>query len=324
MNAGWTWISSPLLSGSTIDALGSVSGMARSSTDLVKDQYQFASYVPGYGWFGGLATVSPHACYKMRLGVGGDFVIVGTPVDTNGVVYDLNLGWSWFGWPSLTTQSITVFNDALEDEGKLSTLQERIKSQYQFTSFVPDFGWFGDLQTFQPGLGYMVKLSQANRLLSFGAASRTRRERQLEPVPTKSQPDVSLGFWLVEPDAFEFSMCVVSVVVIDGIVTERGELAAFVDDQLRGVARPSYYKAPVGPYQGYKSYNLMAYGHLQTEGAMVKFQYRHPNGHVITLAPSTTFIKDSFLGSVVEPFVIGHATMQQHIRSTFPSAVAAH
>ena len=83
-----------------------------------------------------------------------------------------------------------------------------------------------------------------------------------------------------------------------------GDLAAFVDGELRGIARPSSYTAPVGSYKGYKSYNLMAYGQLDTEGATVTFQYRHADGRVSALPATVSFAKDAFLGSVQEPFVI--------------------
>ena len=67
-------------------------------------------------------------------------------------------------------------------------------------------------------------------------------------MPLDSQPprDFGLGTWSMEPEMFERSMSIVAVVIIDGIVAEKGELAAFVGDELRGVARPASYKAPVG------------------------------------------------------------------------------
>lgn len=315
LNAGWTWISSPLFSGHPNDDLF-FSGLA-SQRDIVKDQFSFTNYVPGYGWFGGLNSLSPSTFYKMRFSAGGDLVITGTEADPSGTVYPLNKGWSWIGWPSMTTQPVSVIDDAFEDISKLTTQTERIKSQFKFTSWVPGWGWFGDLLTFEPGQGYMIKLSQANRLVDFGVIRTAGRERKLESVQI-SQPErvVNSGPWSLKPDAFESSMCVVAVVVIDGVVAEGGVLAAFVDDQLIGVASPSSYTAPVGPFKAYKSYNLMIYGHVETEGAMVAFQYRHANGDVSMLAPGARFTKNDFLGSVVDPFVIVHTTIPHPMPST--------
>jgi len=320
MNLGWTWISSPLFTGSTNDAFGDMSGLATSMTDIAKNQYVFTSYVPGFGWFGALTEASPFDCYKVRLGASGTLRLTGTLADPTGHEIDMNLGWTWIGWPSLTSGPVSAFNDALEDLSKLSTLQERIKSQYRFTSYVPGYGWFGELTTFDPGQGYMIKLTQANKLISFGAASGTGRQRALEAVPTVSQPArvVGSGTWSIKPDLYEFSMCIVGVVVVDGVVSEGGELAAFIDGQLRGIARPSSYQAPVGPYKGHRSYNLMVYGHEEHDAAMVTFQYRHADGRISELSSSTPFSKDEFLGSIADPFVI-----VLRASSTFPSTTAA-
>mmetsp|Transcript_82053 Transcript_82053/g.163400 ORF Transcript_82053/g.163400 Transcript_82053/m.163400 type:complete len:200 (-) Transcript_82053:568-1167(-) len=103
-------------------------------------------------------------------------------------------------------------------------------------------------------------------------------------------------------------MCVVAVVVVDGVVAQDGDLAAFVDGELRGIARASSYTAPVGPYKGFKSYNLIAYGEADAQGASVTFQYRHTDGRVSKLTPMTPFSKDAFVGSLVEPYVISHST----------------
>lgn len=322
MNLGWTWISSPLFVGSSNDAFGDFSGLATSMQDVIKNQFLFTSYVPGYGWFGALTEASPFDCYKVKLSAAGTAQLTGTPTDPTGHEIDMNLGWTWVGWPSLNAGPVSALTDALEDPSKLNTLNERIKSQYKFTSYVPSFGWFGELTTFNPGQGYMIKLTQTNKLISFGAASGTGRQRALEAVPTVPQPARVVGSdtWSIKPDLYEFSMCIVGVVVVDGGVTEDGELAAFIGGQLRGIARPSSYEAPIGPYKGHRSYNLMVFGRKENDGAMVTFQHRHADGRISELSSSTPFSKDEFLGSIADPFVIALRSP-----STTPStAVDAH
>merc|ERR1719453_1833496 len=135
----------------------------------------------------------------------------------------------------------------------------------------------------------MVKLTQANKLISFGAAGSAGRQRALEAVSTVSRPArvVGSGTWSIKPDLYEFSMCIVGVVVVDGVVTEGGELAAFIGGHLRGIARPSSYQAPVGPYKGHRSYNLMVYGHKENDAAVVTFQHRHVDGRISELSSIT-------------------------------------
>lgn len=309
MNAGWSWIASPLLSGNLNAAFGDMSGLAQTYDDVIKNQFLFTNYISGVGWFGQLVDVSPFDFYKVRLGRGGSITLTGTPANPANSVKQLFAGWSWVGWPLLVSKPVEWFTAALDDVSRLTTLFERIKSQYQFTGYIPGYGWFGELVNFAPGLGYMVKLSQANTLTGFGAvAPATGRQRQLEAVPVNGevQRAVGSGGWLVEPDKFEFSMCVVAVVIVDGMLVEDGALAAFVGDEVRGIAKPSSYKAPVGSHKGHRSFNLMVYGYLETEGAAVTFQLRHADGRVSRLAPAspTTFARDAFLGSVVDPFVV--------------------
>lgn len=269
--------------------------------------------IPSYGWFGQLEDLSPVDGYRVRVTVGGDFELTGTPFDPTGATVDLMAGWTWIGLPSLTSLPLSSFTDALTDSGKLES-NDQIKSQYVFTSYIGGYGWFGQLDTFEPGLGYMVKLAQANTLVSFGASTTADRQRKLEAVPfegqaphiIRSQPPriVRSGEWQLAPTAFEQSMCIVAVVTFNGTVTQDGDLAAFVKGHTTGIAHPSSYVAPIGPYKGYKSYNLMAYGQSRDEHVIMTFQYRHADGHISKLATNTSFAKDASLGSVDNPFVI--------------------
>jgi len=316
MNSGWTWISSPLLNGPTSDVLGSMGGLV-SSDSIIKNQLLFSNYIPGVGWFGQLSGLSPVEAYQVRLSNAGTMSLTGYPTDVTGRVTELNAGWTWLGWPSLTAAPVEVFDDALTYPSRLGSQNDLIKSHFSFTSYLSGFGWFGALTHFEPGAGYMVKLAQANQLISFGASQR-RKLKDLKPVASHAAFSRAIGHgqWQISPSSFEHSMCIVAVVIIGGGVIETGDLAAFINGQLRGVTGPSLYGAPVGTYKGHKMYNLMAYGQVGKEGATVTFQYRHPDGHLSALQPSIMFAKDAFIGTVQEPFIIA-------LNSTAPPAAPA-
>ena len=72
----------------------------------------------------------------MRLGSSGDFVLTGIPSDPTGTSIDLDIGWNWLGWPSMSSQPIEAFDAALQDPSLLNTSDEVIKSQYHFTSYM--------------------------------------------------------------------------------------------------------------------------------------------------------------------------------------------
>jgi len=308
MVVGWNFISSPLLEGDLSSVVGDMSGLVAVNTDQMKSQRDFTLYIAEYGWFGNLETVSPLEAYKVRLGSSGDFVLTGIPSDPTGTSIDLDIGWNWLGWPSMSSQPIEAFDAALQDPSLLNTSDEVIKSQYHFTSYIPNFGWFGELTEFEPGKGYQVRVTQANRLVSFGAQmiGDRRRQRLLEAGQPMAPPAlvVGSGKWQITPTAFEYSMCIVAAAFVDGIVAEDGVLAAFVNGQLRGVTRATSYLAPVGAYKGHRTFNLMVYGNKEAEGNMIKFQYHHDDGPILSLTGNATFAKDAFIGSLVDPFVI--------------------
>ena len=152
-----------------------------------------------------------------------------------------------------------------------------------------------------------MQLAQANTLTSFGATGSRRRELSTLRVESQHARVVGSGAWQLEPAAFQYSMCVVAVVVINGMVMEEGDVAAFANGQLRGTAHPSSYTAPAGQYKGYKSFNLMVYGQAGDEGAAIACQYRHADGHVSKLALKASFARDASLGTVRDPLVLSIA-----------------
>lgn len=174
----------------------------------------------------------------------------------------------------------------------------------------------------------MIKLSQKNELVSFGASASaggrkldSAHERKLETAQNEAHRfAVGFGQSQLVPEAFEYSMCVVAIAMFDGVVSEDGDLAAFVNGELRGVAHPSTYKMPVGSYKGYKSYNLMIYGQGDTEGATVTFQYRHADGQISMFELTKMFEKNGDVGTIMEPLVIAHTASASPIPSTYTSA----
>lgn len=318
MNSGWTWISSPefktVAKSSLNDVFGNLGGLATKETDILKNQFHFSNYVPGFGWFGQLSTLAPTECYKVRLSTGGAVSFTGVPADMAGTSIKMNAGWTWIGWPSMSSGDIAAtFQPALTRPEDLDSQHDLVKSQFNFATHIPGHGWFGNLDTFEPGLGYMVKLSKANTLTNFGIVGvPSRAKRKLEPVRSfkaESPAVVGSGAWQMAPSTFEYSMCIVAVVINEGAVVDNGDLAAFVDGQLRGIARPSSHRAPVGTYKGHRLYNLMAYGQEETEGATITFQYRHANGRVVALEATTAFVKEKLVGTVTQPYVIEHAAL---------------
>ncbi|MFQ6609703.1 MAG: thrombospondin type 3 repeat-containing protein, partial [Fidelibacterota bacterium] len=82
LTSGWNWISYlPACDLSIGSALGSIDG----SSDFVKNQTQFSSYVEGYGWFGSLTTMTVNDGFKLHMLEAGTLTYPGCDVAASGM-----------------------------------------------------------------------------------------------------------------------------------------------------------------------------------------------------------------------------------------------
>jgi len=152
MAIGWTWMS---LSVQPADAsVSAVLGdLPLFQGDYVKSQSTFSEYYSGWGFFGGLTTLTTDEMYQVKLAASGTLVISGAPVALPRAV-SLSAGWTWLPCPYLSSvtlaSGVPSFNYASGDQ---------FKSQSQFAEFYPGYGWFGTLATLHPGSGYKLKVA---------------------------------------------------------------------------------------------------------------------------------------------------------------------
>jgi len=323
LNPGWTWISSPLMvPGMGIaEAFGSMDFL--SGNDVVKNQVGFSNYLDGYGWYGTITTVSAYDCYKFNLAVGGDLVLTGEPVDPSTNTISINAGWTWLGYPLMASGPLGTDSFLTDAASSTFSTGDSLKSQSDgFTSYIAGYGWYGSLNSLEAGQGYMIKTANANTL-TF-SLSRRRELRQADAGASRQSPATRRTDGvasLFNSRDFEFSMGVTAFVVIDGAVSHEGELAAFIDGQLRGLVAASPLAAPVGPYKGHRAFNLLAYG--QRGGATVTFEYRHADGRVTPLQTTTPYMADDFLGSLDAPVVLRAAATSASAATSATTTAAA-
>ena len=68
---GWTFMPCPYETAMTLQ-IGLPIGVAFSTEDQIKSQFQFSTYYAGYGWFGSLKSIDPSRGYMLKLsGAGG-------------------------------------------------------------------------------------------------------------------------------------------------------------------------------------------------------------------------------------------------------------
>jgi len=168
---GWTWFSLNVeLDDMSVGAILDATQLTLAQDDQVRNQRDFTMYYPGYGFFGGLDTMSTNEMYTIKITQTGSLAVTGTPVALPKAV-TFSDGWTFLPMPYQTATSIANYMPAYDYQNG-----DHIKSQAQFSDFYTGYGWFGSLSQFEPGKGYKVKVSGG------GTATFTEDRRQLEQV----------------------------------------------------------------------------------------------------------------------------------------------
>ena len=144
--SNWGWWSTYL--DITLEQLEEALGNNASG---IASQYDgFASYINGLGWQGSMTSISPAQMYKLETDGEVSVTISGTPVDPSVCPITLNPGDNWIGYPVSQSMSLSeAFAGANPVNGdKVSSYNDGYAQYYNGT-------WYGELQTLQPGQGYI-------------------------------------------------------------------------------------------------------------------------------------------------------------------------
>lgn len=300
--------------------------------DYMKSQSEFTQYYESFSvFYGTLDTLLNTEMYKVKMIAGGNRAtgsparisvpVTGTPV-TLPLGANIANGWNYVPCPY--QYSVTL------EDGALPTITyyqgDLVKSQTDFATYydIPASasaaaftGWYGQMTTMDPGLGYKLKTCRVAAATSscevvvpsfdtFGSpafqsglpeAPAGRRQLQA-PAPATAPPG-----WSFDVSAHPETMTLTSVVSIDGEHPSSGILAAFVGDQVRGVSsKPSL--APFGAHKGRPMWFITIYGESDD---VVTFKF-HSAGTGLTLDKSLPFQPDGNQGSVLTPYSLSAST----------------
>ena len=157
VTSGWGWWSTYL--DITLEQLEEALGNNASG---ITSQYDgFASYINGLGWQGSLTSISPAKMYKLETNDEISLTLTGTPVNPADNPITLNPGDNWVGYPVSQSMSLSeAFAGANPVNGdKVSSYNDGYAQYYNGT-------WYGELQTLQPGQGYIYN-SNASTTKTF-------------------------------------------------------------------------------------------------------------------------------------------------------------
>ena len=278
--AGWNWWS-------TYIEMNGVNGLALLEDELgsnglqIKNQNNFVTY--DEGWFGSLNSIDNEMSYHINVSEAGDYTLTGTLADPDSHPIDINTGWNWIGYIENSEMAV---NDALDNLVKSD--DDILKSFSDgFSSYYDGYGWWGNLTTLRPGLGYMYN-AQAEGTLTYPSVAKGNGSFHNESLDTH---------WTPVRAKFEGNMSVIATVELDGVElrSDNIEVGAFCLGECRGAAKLMY----VEPIDRYVAF-LTVYG--EDHDAITLQLY--DNGQVNDIHEQLTMTTDGVIGSGHQPFAL--------------------
>ncbi|MBC8214637.1 MAG: carboxypeptidase regulatory-like domain-containing protein [Candidatus Marinimicrobia bacterium] len=286
---GWNWFSVNLIADDM--GLDIVLSSIEGSAEFIKGQMGFANYYEEFGWYSGsgLTEIDNNQMYMIEMISNAEFSFSGSAVDYQNSPIDLVAGWNWIGY---LPQSPNNLNDALisiEPNGVF------IKNQNGFANYYDDFGWYSGsgLNTMSAGDGFMLQMSTEDQLV-YGI-----------PVGLVKVDDEIKDFhWEVNPHLYEYNMALTAIIELEN---SDFELVAFVGNECRGVASPTYF-----PLNEKNTINMMIYGE---SGEILNFKlYNRATNEEIELVYEISFEADAIIGNDLAPILL---RLEQEIPKSF-------
>jgi len=293
--SGYTWFSTNLQSQylSNLDTL--FENFTLTNNDRIIGQDSYAQYSESLGsWTGPLANTGLELVemYMSDIDSMNTLDIVGFSVgpDTMDIIVDA--GWNWLGFVPNLNQNV---NQALNDHA--STTDDLIKDQFSFALYVDGLGWLGSLDWMYPGYGYKLSSALADTFNYPVEGSMTVMARTVN----ENLPE---SLWVFNSMKFKNNMSITFLIDSDtlGINNPADVVAAFVDDEIRGVARPLY----ISVLEQYRIF-MMIYGN---PGETVSFKI-YESGTEITYHGNEilTFHSDEIIGTPLQPLILTKAAL---------------
>jgi hypothetical protein len=353
---GWTWFSLNLQAlPSEMSPTGVLGNLNAREGDLVKAQSGlFSQFSAAIGdWVGSLTQLDNVSTYLLHTQEAGTILHRGNPAIPSLHPVPVTQGWNWIGFPPQNTMGLDF---ALADLVAALPVrgQSLLKNQFQFAEYDSAAQtWAGDLVAMEPGSGFKLYLRSTpadshfvypDSVAAVLAVSRTPWHSNLgrlaagplglgapgEPGAAAPGHDAvvrKLGAadWSVDPHEFEHDMTVTATLrFADGsAVTGDQVVAAFVGEEVRGVARPLYVAR-------LERYVLFLTVRSRTSGGeAISFRvYDAAQRALFDGAEQLAFRSNGILGSVAEPLVLtadGRRSIEQDLpvfyalRPNFPN-----
>ena len=285
---GWTWWST-YVNQDRIDGLSLLEEGLGSNGVMIKSQNDgFVSYQEGTGWYGSLNGINNESTYQVKTSSACTVSMTTEVVVAEEHPVTLNPGWTWAGYPSAMSLSLT---DAMASHEPAEG--DMLKSQEGYAMYYPELGWIGSLRTLIPGMGLMYH-SNGTAPVSLTYATGERAGETEENITARG------NHWAPNPNAYRDNMTVLAVVELDGmeLSSERYELAAFANDVCLGSAKLMKVEA-LNRYMAF----LTIYGEGTAE---LNFGLYDNETGMVTFESDERldFVVNAITGDPMEPYVV--------------------
>ena len=151
LSAGWNWFST-YLSGEPTELLQMLENSLGSNGIVIKSNAVSTDYYEDYGWYGDLDDegLKSSQMYMIKTNAACTVELEGVPANPAEVGITIHHGWNWIGFPCAEAMSVA---DALA--GFQAEDGDILKSSEASTDYYEGFGWYGELETMEPGQGFM-------------------------------------------------------------------------------------------------------------------------------------------------------------------------
>ncbi len=248
-----------------------------------------ATHTKTSGSFSSTLTLDNTSMVKIYGNATKQYELEGTPLTPSTVSISPSNGWNWIGY---TPNFNLEVNEALANFVPADA--DVIKSYAQFAEYQTSTGWVGNLEAMRPGEGYMLYTSQSSPS-SFTYPDAGIYFPSSTVVLAGRAPRRDNSPRWKEERTYAHSMLLVARVDMNEVsMSTRDKLAVFVDDEVRGVARPVQV--------GQKLLYFVVAHSDRREGEMLQFcVYSAEDGNTKDLAETIPFQADGRMGTSVEP-----------------------
>lgn len=287
MQTGWNWYST-YVEQEGIEGLEMLETSLGSNGVMIKSQTDGFDINYGNLWMGNLDYITNDQMYMINTNAPVNALVSGISTNVSDHPITLYTGWTWVGYPNPEAMDI---NDVLANLN--ATNGDILKSKQTFSTYIEGQGWYGTLNTLEPGMGMMYH-SKKNSNMTFTYSD--------SPIRSEFIPNLTAenNHWI--PNDFEYpdNMSVMAVVELNHVELTDGdfELAAFENGKCLGSTKLVY----VAPESRYMAF-LTLTGE-ENQGLTFGLYNAETGQEYQSTSEMVVFIPNAIVGSMEEPYIV--------------------